>query len=128
MGRLKKEVDFDQVEKLCQMLATKAEICHILGVAKKTLDRRISEEYPGQTFEDIRGKPVAKVNIAIRKKQVEQALDGDSGLLKWLGINMLGQSDKPKSESPGISKALSDAFEIGIMERKDRGNPEPDGD
>jgi hypothetical protein len=31
---------------------------------------------------------------ALHRRQFEKAMDGDSGMLRWLGANRLGQSDK----------------------------------
>lgn len=31
---------------------------------------------------------------AIHRKQFEKAMDGDAGMLRWLGANRLGQADK----------------------------------
>ena len=119
--RLKKEIDLEILHKLCESFATREDVCYILDISANTLNKRIGELYPGKTYRDLHNVCLARAKIAIRQKQFQQAMEGDTALLKWLGINMLGQSDKPKSESPGISRALSDAFEIGIMEKKDRG-------
>ena len=45
MARPKKEIDFETVEKLCQIQCTGEEIAAVLGVDYDTLATRVKEEY-----------------------------------------------------------------------------------
>lgn len=94
-------------EKLCGIFCTKKEVCAILELDPKTLDKLIADDYPdtptwGEAFE----KFSAVGRESLRRKQFEIALNGDKTMLIFLGKNYLGQSDQgAKTETGGAKPA-----------------------
>ncbi len=74
------------------------DIARILNVAKPTLEEAISKE-PAVRKAYYGGG--AKLNGKLRRAQVTNALAGNSVLLKWLGIQRLGQRDVKAVELSG---------------------------
>lgn len=112
------EKDVRTFKSLCQIMCTKREICSVMGLDAKTLDRLIDETFGAEvphegerlTFAGAFTAFSASGRVSLRRKQYEMAMDGDRSMLVWLGKNYLGQSeprqraeekkdeDKPKTE------------------------------
>ena len=98
MGK-KIKLDSAKVETLASYDCTMEEIASGLGVSTDTLDRRRKEE-PGIAEAIVRGR--ARIRISLRKAQLKSAIkDGNPQMLKWMGTQMLGQSDASKHEHSG---------------------------
>lgn len=93
-GRPRKEIDLDELVKLCHLQATASECCSWFGVDDNTLDRRIKEAgYAG--FGDFYKKHSQDGLISLRRAQLQCAIeDRNPTMLVWLGKNMLKQTDK----------------------------------
>lgn len=86
--------DADQFRKLCAIFCTKAEVCSILGMDPRTLDKNIAETYPetptwDEAFERFSGAGRAH----LRRRMFELAQDGDKAALIFMAKNYLGMSD-----------------------------------
>lgn len=98
VGRPRKtwtEADAEQFVKLCGIMCTKSEVCSVMGLDPKTLDKLIAEHFPdmptwGEAFEYYS----ATGKASLRRAQFQLALDGDKTMLIFLGKNYLGQSDQ----------------------------------
>ena len=53
---------------------------------------------------------------AVLNKQFEMAMDGSIEMLKWLGIQICGQDNKPSKGSEELPKG----FDIGIIPSKEQ--------
>ena len=83
-------------ERLCNLYCTKAEICKVLGMDRRTLDKCIAETYSDTpTWAEAFERFSAKARAELRRKQFEVAMSGDRSMLIWLGKNYLGQSERP---------------------------------
>lgn len=111
MGRPRRTWDEGDVETfrgLCKIMCTKAEICSVMRLDPKTLDRLVNEalgaEVPHDgerlTFAEAFEALSASGRMSIRRKQFEMAMEGDRTMLVWLGKNYLGQSE-PKRPADG---------------------------
>lgn len=116
------EKDVRTFKSLCQIMCTKLEICSVMGLDAKTLDRLIDETFGEEVphdgerlmFGDAFAAFSASGRVSLRRKQYEMAMDGDRSMLVWLGKNYLGQSeprqrveekkdeDKPKTEKASV--------------------------
>lgn len=85
------EIDAEGVRRLAQIGCTIREIAHFYGCGHATLERRLQFE---PEFREAFDNGQANLKVGLRKKQVEQALSGNTTMLIWLGKQMLGQSDK----------------------------------
>lgn len=85
VGRPKKEIDTDMVEKLASIFCTNEEIAEIVGCHRDTLADNFSAYIK-------KGREHGKMSL--RRKQYEKAMTGNTTMLIWLGKQFLGQSDK----------------------------------
>ena len=87
MGRPKKAIDYETVEKLAQLFCTQEEIAAFLNLDVKTLQRDTD-------FGTFYKKGQEKGKCSLRRYQYECAKKGNSAMLIWLGKQYLGQSEK----------------------------------
>ena len=93
MGRPRKEIDFDDLRKMCEIHCTQEEICHLLDMHHETLNARIQEKY-GCTFSQYYKKNSSTGKKSLRRTQYDAANSGSVPMMIWLGKQYLGQSDK----------------------------------
>ena len=86
VGRPRKELDTDLIEKLASIFCTNEEISTIVGCHPDTLADNFSEYLK-------KGRDKGKTSL--RRMQWEKCQTGNATMLIWLGKNMLGQSDQP---------------------------------
>lgn len=95
----------EMFEKLCGIFCTKKEVCSILELDPKTLDKLIADDYPDTpTWGEAFDKFSAVGRESLRRKQFEIALNGDKTMLIFLGKNYLGQSDQGARNETETSK------------------------
>jgi hypothetical protein len=87
-------IDLWKLERLGAYYVTVGEAAHVLGVSRSTLTRRLREPEYRRAWN--RGR--VSVKIAVRRKQLEVALEGSDTMLIWLGKQLLGQTDGPVVE------------------------------
>lgn len=112
-------IDLDQLEQLCRIQCTKAEIAAVFAISIDTLDRRIEESYGWFGYSD--GAPTHFINLgtwtdvyerfskegcsALRRAQFKEALkSGNTAMQIWLGKQYLGQRDSEAPDSVGLDK------------------------
>lgn len=100
VGRPKKEIDFDALEKLCHIQCTAEEISAYFDVSIDTIERRIQEEYD-INFAEYFAKNRGKGKISLRRVQFQSAMSGNTTMMVWLGKNWLNQTDKQEIEHTG---------------------------
>lgn len=94
VGRDKKVIDPDEVEKLAGIGCKDSEIADWFGIKQDTLR---------YNFADQLTKGREHLKQSLRRAQLSLALGGNAVMLIWLGKNILGQSDNPQdsdSNSP----------------------------
>jgi hypothetical protein len=96
MGRPKKEVDFDMLEKLCSISCTADECATILKMSVDTIERALKSELE-LTFAAFYKRHAGQGKVSLRRKQFEVAMTGNVSMLIWLGKQWLGQTDKQES-------------------------------
>ena len=94
VGRPKKIIDYQAVEKLACLHCTQEEIASFLGVSTVTL--RGDEE-----FLAIYKKGFDNGKMSLRRLQWKQAEEGNTTMLIWLGKQMMGQRDKQEVTGEG---------------------------
>lgn len=85
MGRPKKELNEDDIYEMAK------EGCSVDDIA---VEMGCSDQLIYNRYYDIFKEGQAAGRRAIHRKQFEKAMEGDAGMLRWLGSNRLGQSDK----------------------------------
>lgn len=90
---LKKIEDRKQeFDRFMQWYPGKTEMAGIFDVSESTLDRFCRKTYK-VSFEELREKSFGKTRMALRRKQIEQALKGNNTMLIWCGKQFLGQTE-----------------------------------
>jgi len=96
-GRPLAEIDWEKVDNMCGIRSTGEEIAGVLGIGYSTLVRAIRREFD-MTFDEYYTLKSQNGKVSIRRKQYQTAMNGNPYMLKWLGVNWLGQSDKQEVE------------------------------
>ena len=86
-------IDYESLEKLCQIQCTGEECAHILGIDYETLNTALHREGHGGFVEFLK-KHGAGGKASLRRMQWKGAEAGNATMLIWLGKQYLGQSDK----------------------------------
>lgn len=94
-GRPKIEFDLAQVERLASLGCTDEEIAAWFSCSVDTITRRKKED---QDFAEALERGAAGGKTSLRRAQFVKALAGNTEMLKWLGKNILGQSEKVTTE------------------------------
>ncbi len=95
-GKPKAAINLDDLEKLCVMQCTNAEVASFFGVAERTIERRRQSA----RFAAVMNRGYAKGRQTLRRKQMELAMAGNPTMLIWLGKQLLGQRDKIEHGGP----------------------------
>ena len=100
--------DFEQFEALCKIQCSKADICAVMDVSEKTLDRLVKEKYR-QTFEEMQTHFRAYGRASLLRSQFKLA-ERNPSMAIWLGKHYLDQQDptarRPPDGSGGGSSKL----------------------
>lgn len=100
MGRPKKEIDYEIVERLAHIFCTKEEIACILGVDPSTL-------YADKIFQDTYKKGREGGKMSLRRMQMKLA-EKNTAMAVWLGKQYLGQRDLVNNETAPSICVVSD--------------------
>lgn len=92
-GRPRAYIDYEKLEKLCQIHCTGEECAAILDVDYDTLNRNLIEDGHGG-FAEYFKRYSANGKASLRRRQFQAAMDGNTTMLVWMGKQLLGQSDK----------------------------------
>lgn len=96
MGRPKKIIDYETVEKLASIMATQEEIAEFLELSVRTLQR-------DKEFCRVYKKGMEKGRMSLRRHQFKLA-ETNTAMAIFLGKNYLGQSDKQDIDLNGDFK------------------------
>lgn len=94
MGRPAKPVNWKQVDAMCKILCTDAEICSIMGISPDVLNNNCKKT-KGMTFAEYSASKRDGGKMSLRRKMYTRATkDGSDTMLIWLSKNQLGMRDK----------------------------------
>ena len=99
VGRDKKVIDPQEVEKLAAIGCKNSEICEWFGIDDSTLNYNFKHQIA-------KGREGLKQSL--RRAQLSLALGGNAVMLIWLGKNILGQSDNPTDSQANAPLPWSD--------------------
>lgn len=116
MARPKKIINKKQFENLCAIQCTKEEICSVLDVTDKTLDKWVKETY-NQYFSVVFKQKREFGLMSLRRKQMESALNGNTTMQIFLGKNLLKQSDTPVLDEIKLKELELKIKEFDLKER-----------
>ena len=107
-GRPKKEIDVKTFENLCRIQCTEEEICCVLDVDDKTLQKWCKDTYQKNFSEVFRQKK--KFGTSSLRRKGWKLAETNPAVWIFHAKNFLGMSDNPMP-SNDQSKALADAVE-----------------
>jgi len=110
-GRPRIEIDLKQLESLCQLQPTDAEIAAFFGVSEGLIADRKQND-PEFMSAYIKGYETGK--LSLRRWQFKKAQEGNATMLIWLGKQLLGQKDKQEVEWKDVSELSEDRIESEI--------------
>jgi hypothetical protein len=113
MARPLTDIDWQQVDKMCEIHCTGEEQASILGVDYDTLNAACKRD-KGIGFSDYFKQKSSGGKMSLRRRQYTSAMDGNTTMLVWLGKNWLGQSDMPEPEPQDLPPI--------VIERADEAN------
>jgi len=90
-------IDWEKVDGMCGIRCTGEEIAGVLGIHYDTLNTACKREKE-LSFSEYYAIKSQNGKVSVRKKQYSVAMQGNPYMLKWLGVNWLGQSDKQEVE------------------------------
>jgi hypothetical protein len=96
-GRKAANIDLTELEKLCALQCTDAELAAWFGVSTRTIERRRKQANFRETLE--RGQ--AKGRISVRRMLFSQAAKGNTAASIFLAKNLLGYRDVQRNEHSG---------------------------
>jgi hypothetical protein len=112
MGRTKKEINWDVVEKKVEAGCSAKEIYECV-VDSDTFYRRFKEHF-GENFADYSARIKSAGPGNIRFTQYMKALAGNTNMLMLLGRELLGQGKEPERISP-FEDAIAERHELMIL-------------
>lgn len=114
MARPIKKIDKHQFEALCQIQCTQEEICAVLDVDHKTLDKWCKSTYK-QYFSQVFKAKRQLGHASLRKSQWDSAKSGNVTMQIWLGKQFLGQKDQIESKV-AVDKVKDDALSASLRQ------------
>lgn len=105
MGRPRKEVNWEEFDKLCAIQCTEEEIAAWFDMSRELLNQRCKEEYD-MTFLALFRQKRQKGFSSLRRNQFKRATGGSDTMLIWLGKQYLGQKDKHELGLPDLVKIM----------------------
>lgn len=96
-GRPKKEINQKQFESLCMIQCTREEICAVLDVSEKTIDKWCHETY-GESFSLVFDQKRTGGKASLRRNQWKLS-ETNPTMAIWLGKQYLGQKDQQMVET-----------------------------
>lgn len=102
MGRPKKNISKNQFEQLCAIQCTLEEVCAVLEVSDKTLNRWCKEEY-GDIFSNVFKAKRNRGKASLRRNQWKLS-EKNPQMAIWLGKQYLAQTDKQEIKAETDNK------------------------
>jgi len=123
MGRPRKEINWKQFRKLCEIQCTLEEIAALFDCSIDTIENAVKREH-AMTFSELHKIWGADGKKSLRRKQYELAMKGDRTMLIWLGKQWLGQSDKSEVGGKDGQPLVSRDNVVIILPDNGRDGPE----
>jgi hypothetical protein len=92
-GRPKKDIDLEQLEKLCELQVTQPEIASFFRISLATVERLAKQPKVRAAMD--RGYLMGKISVRRRQMQLMEA--GNTTMAIWLGKQLLDQRDQVDS-------------------------------
>lgn len=121
VGRPAVEINWEQFKELCTINCTLEEICAVLGVCRDTLYDRVQKEY-GVSLSTKYEEYAQFGKTSLRRAQWGKAIrEKSEGMMKWLGVNHLGQKNAVNLEGQ-INVGITPQDILDLMEKEKNGS------
>jgi hypothetical protein len=105
-GRKKISIDWDKVDNYLMSGSNGVQVSAMLGIHYNTLVNKCKEEKKCDFSEYLQQKK-EKGNNLLKAMQYKLAMNGDRGMLIWLGKNRLDQSDKKEIKQQNTGSLIN---------------------
>lgn len=112
IGRPLKKINQKQFEELCAIQCTREEICAVLDVSEKTLDKWCHETYD-MSFSLVFEQKRQGGKSSLRRNQWNLSKTNPTMAI-WLGKQYLGQKDKQEVKADIVSNGIIDAIDKAV--------------
>lgn len=113
-------IDPSIFEELCALQCTKREICTVLKIGDRTLDKFCRTEY-GRSFKDVFEEKRQGGLVSLRRSGFRLA-EKNATVFIWLSKQWLGMKDNPQEEVKSDKSSLllyMNQFQNKVMEQKE---------
>lgn len=117
---------YKQFEEMCRIQCTIDEVCLVMDVSDKTLNRLLKERYK-EGFSAVFKKFASGGKMSLRRMQYKQAMNGNVTMLIWLGKQYLGQADKQELTGSDGGALRIDAMSTAIKQVYGNGSDSQSG-
>lgn len=117
-GRPKKEIDWEQVKKLCYIQCTQGEIADILRVHVQTLDAACQRDHSIE-FSEYYKMHTSEGKASLRRTMYKTAMRGNPAMQIWLSKNYLGMKENwnlPENIAPIVLSYKPNQKELPTQE------------
>lgn len=116
-------IDWTLVDKCLEADCTGTQVAGILGIHQDTLYGRCQKD-KGMTFTDYSSEKKCKGDALLKVKQYKEAMNGDRGMLIWLGKQRLGQREEIRQktilEDSSVTIYLPDNARNDFVEKEEK--------
>jgi len=99
-GRKKIELNWAELDALCQFKVTKAFCADYLKVSEDTVENRIREKYD-MTFKEYAALKISRTGFKLQQKAIEMALKGNTTMMIFSLKNLANWSDNIEAKIDG---------------------------
>jgi hypothetical protein len=115
-GRPHVDIDWAAFNTLCAVACTREEIAAYFKCSIPTIERAVLREH-GMRYGEYYAQHASHMTAALRRKQIQLALNGNVTMLIWLGKQYLGQSEQQKTEVSGPGGSPIEVNVANVRER-----------
>lgn len=115
LGRPPIEIDYELLERLCNIQCTDEEIGAAMNISVDTIIRHKQFD---EHFAEVYKRARENGRMSLRRVQFKKALDGNVVMMIWLGKQYLGQSDKQEVGEVGAFSSWADLARKAMAAKK----------
>lgn len=103
-GRPRKEIDWQQFEKVLQFLPTLSEVASFFGVSERTFQRAVHRQYK-ENYDALLKRFGDKTKLSLRRNMIVMS-EKNATMAIFLAKNLLGFKDQPDAATDTVDKIV----------------------
>ena len=117
-GRPRKEIDWRQVDALCELQCTGPEIASVMGVCNDTMTNACKRDH-GMLFSEYILQKTRPGKVKLRRSLFRLVEQGNVPATIFACKAILGMSDQPKPELTLSTQDLTKVYEVKVVDDED---------